>query len=123
MNKINKIDTFSEFWPRYLRAHASPASRACHFAGILLSALTAVALLSCGMVFFLVLAIIPAQIGAWAGHKLSPRRDTVSEEHPDWAAIADVKMFALAVTGRLGRELAKFTDVPSQPSRPSFSAI
>lgn len=121
MNKSNNIDTFSEFWPRYLQAHASPVSRALHFAGILLSVLTAAALLSCGMVFFLALAIVPAQVGAWLGHKLSPRRDTVSDEHPDWAAFADVKMFVLAVTGRLGRELAKFADVPSQPSRPSFS--
>jgi hypothetical protein len=122
MTKSNKINSFSEFWPEYLRAHASAPSRAFHFAGILLSLVTAAALLSCGMVFFLVLAIIPAQIGAWAGHKLSLRRDSVSAEHPDWAAFADVKMFALAVTGRLERELAKIADLPSQPSRPSFSA-
>jgi hypothetical protein len=57
-------------------------------------------------------------LGAWAGHKLSPRRDSVSAEH-DWAAFADVKMFVLAATGRLERELAKIADLPSQPS---FSA-
>jgi hypothetical protein len=122
MKKINKINSFNEFWPEYLRAHTSPASRAFHVAGILLSLATAVALISCGMVFFLVVAVVPAQLGAWIGHKLSPRKDIVSAEHPDWAALADVKMCALAVTGRLGRELGKLSELPSGPSHPAFSA-
>jgi len=57
------------------------------------------------MIFFLVLAVVPAQVGAFVGHKLSPRQDAVSAEHPDWAALADLKMFALAATGRLDGEL------------------
>ncbi|HVU03935.1 MAG TPA: DUF962 domain-containing protein [Polyangiaceae bacterium] len=107
MKKHNKIDTFNEFWPEYLRAHASPASRALHFAGIVLSLAVAAALVSCGMVFFLVLAIIPAQLGAYLGHKLSPRADKISDEHPDWAAFADAKMFVLALTGRLSDEMRR----------------
>ena len=105
MKESSKINTFQDFWPEYLRAHASRASRIAHFVGILGSLVAAAALLSCGMVFFLVLAIVPAQIGAAVGHKLSPRADEVSADHPDWAAIADLKMFALAATGRLDREL------------------
>jgi hypothetical protein len=102
-----KINSFHDFWPMYLRAHASAGSRALHFAGLALSVATAAALLSCGMVFFLVLAIVPAQLGAYLGHKLSPRHDDVAADHPDWAALADVKMFALAATGRLETELRK----------------
>lgn len=105
MKQANKINTFQDFWPEYLRAHASRASRVAHFTGILLSLVTAAALLSCGMVFFLVLALVPAQLGAYVGHKLSPRADKVSADHPDWAAFADLKMFALAATGRLDGEL------------------
>jgi hypothetical protein len=105
MKKSQKIDTFQDFWPEYLRAHESRASRIAHFVGILLSLVLAAALVSCGMVFFLLLATVPAQIGAWLGHKLSPRKDRVSDEHPDWAALADLKMFGLALTGRLGGEL------------------
>ena len=123
MNKSKKINSFSEFWPEYLRAHSDPASRAFHVSGMALSLVAAAALLSCGMVFFLVLAIIPAQLGAWVGHKLSPRHDRVSEQHPDWAAIADLKMFGLFLTGRLAAELARFGELPSAPSNPRFSAI
>lgn len=114
MNNRNDMK-FNEFWPSYLRAHSSRASRAFHFAGLALSALTAAALLACGMVFFLVLAAIPAMIGAAIGHRLSPKDDTVSPEHPDLAVLADLKMFGLFLTGRLEREIAKVTDTPSRP--------
>lgn len=122
MKNNSNISSFEAFWPQYLRAHKNPLSRAMHFAGLVLSLAMAGALLSCGMVFFLLLAIIPAQLGAWLGHKLSPRHDHLSEEHPDWAALADVKMFWLFLTGRLGTEIAKYADVPSTPSRPRLSA-
>jgi hypothetical protein len=74
------------------------------------------------MIFFLVLAVAPAQIGAALGHKLSPRQDPTVEEHPDWAAIADLKMCALMVTGRLRSELAKLTELPSVPSTPRLAS-
>src|SRR5579871_6639850 len=110
MANVRNVSTFKDFWPRYLRAHGSRASQAFHLGGVLLSVALAVALLSCGMIFFLVLAIIPAQIGAAIGHKLSPRKDQAVEDHPDWAALADLRMCALLVTGRLGRELAKLAE-------------
>jgi hypothetical protein len=114
--KPTKVTTFNEFWPMYLRAHASRASQAAHFTGIALSAVTAAAMISCGMVFFLVLAAVPALIGAKIGHRLNPRKDPVSAEHPDWAVFADVKMFVLFVVGRLGRELATVSELPSRPA-------
>lgn len=116
MKATANVSTFQEFWPLYLRAHSSRASRAAHFAGLALSALTAAAMISCGMVFFLALAAVPALIGAKIGHRLSPRADAVSAEHPDWAVVADVKMFALFIAGRLGKELAKAADLPSRPA-------
>ncbi len=118
-----KVNNFSEFWPEYLRAHADRASRAAHLTGVALSLATAAALISCGMVFFLVLAIVPAQLGAWVGHKLSPRHERISEQHPDWAALADAKMFGLFVTGNLGSELARHGALSPDTSRPRWSAV
>ena len=118
MANRNNVSTFNEFWPRYLRSHGSRASQAFHFGGLVLSLALAAALLSCGMVFFLVLAIVPAQIGAAIGHKLSPRRDRAVEDHPDWAALADLRMCGLMVTGRLEREIAALAELPSVPSTP-----
>ena len=123
MATAKNVRTFKDFWPRYLRAHRSRASQAFHLGGVLLSIALAAALLSCGMIFFLVLAIIPAQIGAAIGHKLSPRKeDPAVEDHPDWAALADLRMCALLVTGRLGREASKLAELPSVPSTPGLAA-
>lgn len=122
MANTRNVSTFKDFWPRYLRAHRSRASQAFHLGGVLLSIALAAALLSCGMIFFLVLAIIPAQIGAAIGHKLSPKKDPAVEDHPDWAALADLRMCALLVTGRLGREASKLAELPSVPSTPGLAA-
>ncbi len=118
MATIRKEDTFSDFWPRYLKAHGSPVSQAFHLGGLVASVALAAALLSCGMVFFLVLAIVPAQLGAAIGHKLSPRKDRlrVVDEHPDWAAVADLRMCGLLLTGRLGKELSRLPELPSRPN-------
>ncbi len=122
MANSRNVTTFREFWPRYLRAHRSRASQAFHLGGVVLSVALAAALLACGMVFFLVLAIVPAQIGAAVGHKLSPKKDPAVEDHPDWAALADLRMCGLLVTGRLGREVARLADLPSVPSTAGLAA-
>jgi hypothetical protein len=123
MENNNGIRSFRDFWPHYLRAHASPASRALHVAGVLGSLLLAAALVRSGLVFFLVLAIVPAQVGAWLGHKLSLRtadgHPEALDEHPEWSARADLKMFWLALTGRLGTEVARY-EGPVTPSRPAW---
>jgi hypothetical protein len=122
MASRKNVSNFREFWPRYLRAHGSRASQAFHLGGLVLSIALAAALISCGMVFFLVLAIVPAQIGAAIGHKLSPKKDRAVEDHPDWAALADLRMCALLVTGKLEREIASLAEVPSVPSTPGLAA-
>lgn len=123
MKNINEVRTFNEYWSHYLSAHSNGTSRALHFGGLVLSAASAVWLLAHGLIFFIVLAAIPAMVGAWLGHRLSPRTASmpdVVDEYPGWAVLADLKMFALAITGRLGRELAKARDI-ALPSRPALS--
>jgi hypothetical protein len=125
MKNYNEVRTFNEFWPLYLQAHSSRTSRALHFGGLALSAGAAVWLLAHGLIFFIVLAAVPAAIGAALGHRMSPRTgkgrpEDVVEGAPLWAALADLKMFGLAMTGRLDRELSS-ADRPSLPSKPAWS--
>lgn len=122
MENVNKSNSFNEFWAGYLLGHDSRVSRAFHVGGVLVSVAFAAALVATGMVFFLVLATIPALLGAYVGHKLSPRHDgAFGGERPEWAALADVKMAALAVTGRLGREIERVRESSVRPSRPAWS--
>jgi hypothetical protein len=92
---------FDEFWVAYLRAHANPKTALFHVAGVGFALLLLAAMLSCGMVFFAACAVVPAQLGAFLGHWLTGEPDTVSPNRPDWAAIASLRMFWLAITGRL----------------------
>lgn len=92
---------FEEFWVAYLRAHANPKTAMFHVAGVALALVLLGAMLSCGMVFFAAFAVVPAQVCASVGHWLTGERDTVSPNRPDWAAVASVRMFWLAITGRL----------------------
>jgi hypothetical protein len=121
MKNTKEIGTFNEFWPLYLQDHSSRTSRAFHFAGLALSAVSVVTLLAYGLIFFLALAAVPAMLGAWLGHRLSPRNGWAADEHPDWAIVADLKMFGLALTGRLDRELSALREAPSHPSKPAWS--
>jgi hypothetical protein len=93
--------SFDEFWVAYLRAHANPKTAMFHVLGVMLALVMLGGMLSCGMVFFAVCSVVPAQIGAFLGHWLTGEPDTVSPNRPDWAALASLRMFWLAITGRL----------------------
>ena len=122
MENMNKIRSFNDFWPRWLRAHSSRATVVSHVVGLALSLALAGAMLASGMIFFLVLAVVPALGGAAVGHRLSPRKDRVSPDHPEWAARADLRLFGLAVTGKLGAEIERLPELPSLPSHPALAA-
>ena len=120
MKNYNEVQTFNEYWSHYLRAHSSGTSRAFHFGGLALSTAATGWLLAHGLVFFIVLGAVPAMVGAWLGHRMSPRKAHTVDEHPGWAVLADLKMFALAITGRLAQELAESADI-ALPSNPALS--
>ena len=98
--------SFAEFWPYYLGEHARGATRLLHFVGT-----TAGAALS--------LRRCHAALGFDSGHSgrlLRPRlavaltierNRPATFTYPLWYFLGDWKMLFLALTGRLGRELAR----------------
>ncbi len=99
--------SFAAFWPHYLAAHADPRTRALHYAGTGCAlALVAWAVLAAD--YWLLLAALVVGYGpAWAGHVVFERNRPATFSHPWWSLIGDLRMFFLAATGRLGRELAR----------------
>jgi hypothetical protein len=102
-----RIQTFTEFWPFYLGEHRRPATRALHLAGstaglacvALAAALRRPSLLAVGL-----------GIGyacAWIGHAAVEHNRPATFRYPLWSFLADWKMWAYALTGRLGHELEK----------------
>jgi hypothetical protein len=100
-----RIQTFAEFWPFYLGEHRRPATRALHLVGstaglgcvALAAALRAPAFLGIGL-----------GVGyacAWIGHAAIEHNRPATFRYPLWSFMADWKMWAYALTGRLGHEL------------------
>lgn len=101
-----RYQTFAEFWPFYVREHSLPACRAIHFVGSTLS----IAVLVAAIVYspWLLLAVPVVGYGfAWFSHFAIEKNKPASFKYPLWSFIADWKMWALMLFGRMGREVEK----------------
>ena len=104
---VDRGGGFSAFWPRYLRAHLDPRTRALHYIGTSLGILLTLA-------FFLTrdwrcLAGVPiAGYGfAWAAHLLFEKNRPATFDHPLLSFMGDFYMLYLWLTNRLAPELVR----------------
>ncbi len=102
-----RIQTYGEFWPFYLSQHSHPANRALHIIGTA----AGVVLLTGGIAVFdwrlIVAAPVAGYAFAWAGHFLVERNRPATFTYPVWSLVSDLRMFGLALTGRLAAELKR----------------
>lgn len=102
---MHKLGSFEEFWPVYLRAHASPTCRALHYAAAA-SGLAALAmLLLTGSTWWLLAGLVVSYGFAWVGHYRVENNVPLTFTHPWWSLLADYRMFFLWLTGGLARHL------------------
>ena len=99
------MKTFDEFWPHYVAEHSKPATRALHAAGTTVGLACAAALLARGKWRLLPLAFIPGYAAAWAGHFFVEHNRPATFEHPLWSLIADYKMIAWMIAGKMEAEV------------------
>ena len=105
--KAGEIKSFEEFWPFYVAEHSRAATRALHFAGTAAGLATAAALAAGGKWKWLPLALIPGYAAAWAGHFLVEKNRPATFKYPLWSFMADQKMFALMLAGRMDEEVER----------------
>jgi hypothetical protein len=105
----DRIPDFATFWPFYVAEHANAINRRLHFIGtslgitlILLGIATGRPLIALGWV--------PAAYGfAWLGHFGFEKNKPASFHYPWWSFCADLKMYALTWSGRMGAEVTAAT--------------
>jgi len=98
---------FHEFWRLYLRAHSRPATRGLHYLATAFGAGMAVVAATVGEWWLFPLGIGISYVMAILAHWVVEGNQPLITVNPFWGAIADLRMCGLALTGRLGRELAR----------------
>jgi len=113
-----KLQSYREFWPYYVREHASRATRALHFAGTSGVIVLAAAALVTANAWLLIALPVVGYGFAWVAHAFVERNKPATFTHPLWSLIADFHMFALMLTGRMDREVGRHRDGPRLTDQP-----
>ena len=95
--------TYAEFWPRYLKAHADPRTKALHFIGTGAGLALVAAAAASRDWRWLVGAPVIGYACAWTGHAVFEHNRPETFGHPFWSLYSDFRMLALFLTGRLER--------------------
>jgi hypothetical protein len=102
------IATFHDFWPHYVRAHSKPKTRMLHAIGSILVLMLLVTAIVWSR-WALVLAPLIGYGFAWYAHFFVEGNKPATFGHPFYSLVADYKMVALMLTGRMNAEVAKHT--------------
>lgn len=102
-----EMKSFDEFWPHYVAEHSQPATRALHAVGTTAGLACAAVLLARGKWRLLPLAFIPGYAAAWAGHFFVEHNRPATFKHPLWSFVADYKMIALMLAGKMEEEVER----------------
>jgi len=99
--------TFSDFWPYYVLAHRQPATRLFHTAGTLVGwALIVMAIVYANWWIALAALVVPYAF-AWFSHFFVEHNRPATFGHPLWSWLADQKMVAMVLTGRMNQEVQR----------------
>jgi len=101
------MENFADFWPYYVRQHASHGTRILHAIGSVL----AVVVLGLAFVVNLWLLVAVPIVGyafAWYAHFFVEHNKPATFGHPFYSLAADYRMLFLMMAGRMNEEVRKY---------------
>jgi hypothetical protein len=105
--ETNRIATYREFWPFYLREHSRPLTRAIHIVGTGLALAALAAALVTNAFWFALVAPLLGYGPAWSAHLFVEGNRPVTFRYPLWSLVSDFRMAGLWLVGGLSAELAR----------------
>jgi hypothetical protein len=105
--------SFQEFWPRYLRAHSHPATRACHVAGTLAATTLVAASVLTRKPWLAAAALVAGYGPAWISHALVERNKPETFRAPFASLAADYLMAWHVLRGTIDQQYAAASTEPS----------
>ncbi len=98
---------FQEFWPRYLRAHADPRTRAAHTAGTLAATTLILGAVALRNPWLAVAGLVAGYGPAWAAHALIEHNKPETFRAPLASLRADYIMAWHVLRGTIDEEYAR----------------
>jgi hypothetical protein len=105
----DRIQTYAEFWPFYLREHSRASTRWLHFVGTSLGVGLGVSAGVTGRGVLVPLALVAAYGFAWFSHFVIEHNRPATFKYPLWSFISDFRMAGLMAIGQLGPHLEQAT--------------
>ena len=102
-----RIRTYAEFWPFYLREHSRASTRWLHFVGTSLGLASAVSAAVLGRPLLVLGFPVIAYGMAWIGHFGIEKNRPATFKYPLWSLISDFRMLGLMAVGQLGPHLER----------------
>jgi hypothetical protein len=103
-----RAESFEEFWPHYVRAHANPTNRRLHFVGTTL----AMGCVASAVLFRRPLLLLAAPIVgygfAWVGHFGFEKNVPATFGNPFYSLRGDFEMWKKMATGTMDAEVERY---------------
>lgn len=102
-----RIQSFAEFWPYYVREHSTSGCRVLHFIGSSLGLCCLLAAFLTGNWWYILLGLVIGYGFAWTGHFFIEHNKPATFQYPLWSFLSDWKMWGLMLTGRMRPEVER----------------
>lgn len=97
--------SFDEFWPFYVLAHSQPLTRIFHSVGTLTGWGIVIVAIVLGRPWLILAALAVPYALAWFSHFFVEHNRPATFGHPLWSWLADQKMVAMVLAGKMGGEV------------------
>jgi len=102
-----RIETFEDFWPYYLREHTKPPTRALHYLGTGLASLAMAAVVVVGDPWALLVVPVAGYGPAWIAHFFVEKNRPTTFTYPLWSLAGDFRMAFSWLTGHIAEDLER----------------